>query len=444
MSTIAKQIIYLRRQIAPLSSLLAPIRRLPRELLSEIFLQPSLHTPIPPFPKFAHRGTDAILSVSHYWRETILSTAEFWAEFDVALPGNSNGARLLELSLERSKLAPLSIAILAWNAGMSWHPRILQLLISSCERWANLYLAIESSYLPLLSPLRGHLPLLASLDLQLHKERRPTSTPQLLATTRPDAFEIAPRLTKLELGVLFTSTIPVLPRSGISTLIISNWDSLPFVGDFRNLHTLSFSPASGFAIQDLASISLSRPAAEISASVLFTFPIMLKFITAPAVQFLDIATSGSSITLGMNVWTPFLRRSACRPHTLQLHNLSIPWRDLFSMLTDLPTLQTLLLRDLGRADAITTDLLTQFTLGTGTVILPELADLTIAGSYFFTNASLLGMLESRSDSFGRVKIELKLRIFTAEELDRARALKEKGMVLTLWCLDADKMYVRMI
>ncbi|KAJ7626027.1 hypothetical protein FB45DRAFT_1084853 [Roridomyces roridus] len=79
----------LHRLIALSSSLLAPIRRLPREVLSEIFLQSSLHDSVPRSRKFAHfggRGTNAILAVSHHWRATILYTAKFWSEFNINLP----------------------------------------------------------------------------------------------------------------------------------------------------------------------------------------------------------------------------------------------------------------------------------------------------------------------------------------------------------------------
>ncbi|KAJ7626040.1 hypothetical protein FB45DRAFT_1084873 [Roridomyces roridus] len=440
---------HLRHHIDLWSSLLAPIRRIPREVLSEIFLQPSLHeSPRARSPKFSHRGTNAILAVSHHWRETILSTAEFWAQFDVALPGNSNGASLLELYLKRSKQAPLSIAVLAWGAGPIWHARILQLLISSCERWAHLYLETGSAGLPALSPLRGHLPLLSSLDLHLHSGWMPLDTPQSSATAQPDAFEVAPCLTTLTLNVRnfpITPLLPLLPQPQIKNLVIGNLDSLLFAKDFPDLRILSFSRTSmKFGMDGLSS------AVEISAPVLHAFPLMLKFITAPAVRLLDLDTKlgiDNHTTLSMDIWTPFIRRSACRPHTLQLHNLVIPSRDLLPMLTDLPNLHTLVLRDLGRPDAITTNLLTQLTLspsGAGTMIFPELTNLTIVGSYIFTNVSLLAMLESRSDSIERVKLEFKQRTFTAEELHRARALKGKGVDLTLWCVDAEKKYVQMI
>ncbi|KAJ7625997.1 hypothetical protein FB45DRAFT_1030318 [Roridomyces roridus] len=432
---------HLRRQIDLLSSLQTPIRRIPRELLSEIFLQPSLHCS-PRYPFRAPRGTKTILSVSHHWRETALSTAEFWAEFDVILHGNSNQACLLELYLERSKQFPLSISILAWRTGI-WDPRILQLLIGSCERWAHLRLTMDSCYLPLLSPLRGHLPLLLRLDLSLHKGRILLDTPQFSSTAQPDAFEITPRLTALSMNVDFDAITPLLPHSQIKSLVIVNWASLLFAVNCPNLHSLSFCRTSvEFRRHGLSS------AVEISTIVLHAFPLVLKFITALAVQVLDLDTLASDTTLSMDIWTPFIRRSACRPHTLQLHNLAIPSRDLLSILVDLPSLQTVVLRGLDRPDVITTNLLTQLTLspsGTGAMVLPELTDLTIAGSYIFTNVSFLAMLESRSDSIERVTLELKQRTFTAEELDRARALKEqRAMELTLWCVDAEKSYVHMI
>ncbi|KAJ7625950.1 hypothetical protein FB45DRAFT_1005212 [Roridomyces roridus] len=96
----------LRRQIAVFSSLLAPIRRLPPEILSQIWIQPSLDTPAPRssyirLPRFSGRGTNPVPAVSFHWRAIAVSTPKFWASFYVDLLGTDNTARLLELYLER-------------------------------------------------------------------------------------------------------------------------------------------------------------------------------------------------------------------------------------------------------------------------------------------------------------------------------------------------------
>ncbi|KAJ7625959.1 hypothetical protein FB45DRAFT_74094 [Roridomyces roridus] len=155
----------LRRQIAVFSSLLAPIRRLPPEILSQIWIQPSLDTPAPRssyirLPRFSGRGTNPVLAVSFHWRAIAVSTPKFWASFYVDLLGTDNTARLLELYLERSKQCLLSIRI---SGGGPVHPSILKQLIDSSERWV--WIRLSSSHLSLFSPIRGRLQALVALDL---------------------------------------------------------------------------------------------------------------------------------------------------------------------------------------------------------------------------------------------------------------------------------------
>ncbi|KAJ7159668.1 hypothetical protein C8R46DRAFT_1287138 [Mycena filopes] len=102
----------LRRDIAYLSSQLAPIRRLPPEILSAIFIDPSFDGPV-------YRGTlalvgrmsDAITAVSFCWRATALSTPQFWSAFSVSLSAKKDISERLLLYLERSGNCPLYLKI---------------------------------------------------------------------------------------------------------------------------------------------------------------------------------------------------------------------------------------------------------------------------------------------------------------------------------------------
>ncbi|KAJ7610073.1 hypothetical protein FB45DRAFT_875887 [Roridomyces roridus] len=397
----------LHAQVALLSSLFAPIRRLPPEILSAIVMQPNLHPSVPRGPGSA--------------------SAYFGGRDDRV-------TRLLEMYLERSKQFPLSIEIRALRPG-TIHSGILHQLIRSSDRWASLRLTIEPSHISALSPIRGHLHALSSLDLNISYDWDVPLSPGP-GLVRPDYLEIAPRLTRLTLSGSPPSDIsPLLPFSQVKTLAISSCYDLHFAAECLNLRTLCISGGSALWGRNI----ISR--VQVSVVVLSTFPLALQLITAPNVQFLDIVTGWGMQTPG--AWAAFVHRSACRPHRLQLEDVVITSAELLDLLALLPSLQTLDLRHL-RSNAITNKLLVPLT--EDDAILPKLNNLCISGSYLFSNAALLDMLESRckSGSLARVQLRLTQRTFTQVELGRARAVKEKGVELVLWCLDAENKLGRVV
>ncbi|KAJ7610060.1 hypothetical protein FB45DRAFT_1121884 [Roridomyces roridus] len=428
----------LRSELTLLSSLFAPIRRLPLEILSAIVMQPDLHPSVSRGPEsatahFGGRGTSPILAVSYHWRATFLSTPDFWALFGITLPGDARIAHLLEMYLERSQGLPLSIEIRARRPG-TIHPGILQQLIESSDRWESLHLNLEPSHLSALSPIRGRLPILLSLEFYVGRgENHP-----LPGIAQPDYFEIAPQLTRLQIS-LPTAAIPLLPLSQLKTLLIFSWFNLPFATQCRNLHTLSIPGDVGDVWYKEVPDELRR--VGVGAMVLSTFPLMFEFITAPSVQVIEIVAGKAMQTPG--AWAAFVERSACHPHTLQMEDVVVTSSELIALLGLLPGLHTLDLHNL-RPGAITNQLLARLSEDTGGAILPKLQNLSITGSYVFKYAALLDMLESRLESLERVDLRLTQRFFTAEGLVRARTVKEKGMDLVLWCLNVEKKFGRVV
>ncbi|KAJ7829363.1 hypothetical protein B0H13DRAFT_2289754 [Mycena leptocephala] len=426
----------LRSRIAVLSSLLAPIRRLPPKILASIFLHPVLHTSISRGSQaagFGGRGGQ-ITDVSFHWRAIALSTPEFWALFTITLPGNDNVARRLELYLERSKPCTLSIEIRAPYSG-AVHPGILKQLLDSCGRWTTLHLSVNSSQLSLFSPVRGHLQSLENFDL--HVSRIGTSE-DLMEVVAADAFELAPKLSGLKLSMA-DNIVPALPLNQITTLTVSSWNTLPFASECPNLIILSIP-------HDFREATLS-PRVIVTAPKILTIPFMLENLTAPNLEFLHIVA-------GRPLWThtwfsSFIQRSACRPHTLQLDEVVITASDLLSVLPLIPTVHSLILRSL-RPNAITDKLLAGLTVkesSSSPPLLPALTNLSLTGSYLFSTTALLEMLESRvnfQQSIQRVKLQLTHRHFSEVELDRARPLQRDAVLFSLKCLDADKQYTRII
>jgi hypothetical protein len=107
-SGIAQERADLQKLIALASSRLAPIRRLPLKVLSNIFtatMDPTSRIRLgkTPPPHFC--------AVSSHWRTIALSTPSLWTTFEISPWGGERALRTLELYLSRSQNFPLSVTI---------------------------------------------------------------------------------------------------------------------------------------------------------------------------------------------------------------------------------------------------------------------------------------------------------------------------------------------
>lgn len=186
------------------SSLSSPIRRLPSELLSEIFL----HCCPPHIYSYGYgRKTPQIIlsQVCNSWRNVAICTPTLWASIAVTGPLNCppNTVELTKTWLSRSQGCPLSILYLdTWGELESTH-ELLQLVMRSSERWKNLDIVnVSVKALATLSEVMGRIPMLTELNLSAdedHAWHEPITT-----------FAIAPNLRRVSVN---SSDILVLPWS---------------------------------------------------------------------------------------------------------------------------------------------------------------------------------------------------------------------------------------
>lgn len=101
----------LQRQVTSCSSLLAPIRRLPPELLVEIFS----FSCVLPSNDLTQRKISAPYNISHvcsYWRELSISTPNLWSRISVDLDfATDDTPKVVEMFLKRSFRRPLTLII---------------------------------------------------------------------------------------------------------------------------------------------------------------------------------------------------------------------------------------------------------------------------------------------------------------------------------------------
>ncbi|KAJ7189131.1 hypothetical protein C8R46DRAFT_35107 [Mycena filopes] len=168
----------------------APVRRLPNEVLVEIFrlcesdarTEPS-RDPILP-QSWDHESKKelrrvggghlvALSQVSAHWRHLVLGTPTLWStitldlrcwEHAVANPSRAHQQmiELLHLAIVRGQQTPLTIQVT--GAGPC-HPLALQTLASAAPRWRTARFAVDSELLLHLADITGRLPLLETLQI---------------------------------------------------------------------------------------------------------------------------------------------------------------------------------------------------------------------------------------------------------------------------------------
>ncbi|KAF7329180.1 F-box domain-containing protein [Mycena kentingensis (nom. inval.)] len=188
----------LRRYVDTATSILAPINRLPAELLLKIL---SLHIEAEPGHRsgydqqsdqqyyidvMAQRGWTLLSMVCYRWYQLILGTPTIWAHIDAGFETLDDEEldlvpRLLDTVLNRSQRTPLDIV---YQEGTDLRRNVINSFMETSPRWRSAFLVMDSK-----DPWEfGHireLPLLEELRLQ-----KPNCF---------DALPATPRLTKLRM-----------------------------------------------------------------------------------------------------------------------------------------------------------------------------------------------------------------------------------------------------
>ena len=182
----------LRRYVESHKVLLSPIRRLPPEILSEIFL--ACLTPwneMLTLAIFDVKSLPWLLGhICSQWRAVALSSPKLWSSVVISLyqlqMDLEMAVCMVETWLQRGAECPLFVRFLCGHRSLESHP-ILDALASSSHRWQDVTFSITIPLLSSLTHIRGHLPSLQRLEIQLDLEAVPD--PGIF-----DAFEFAPCL----------------------------------------------------------------------------------------------------------------------------------------------------------------------------------------------------------------------------------------------------------
>ncbi|KAJ7589837.1 hypothetical protein C8J56DRAFT_585009 [Mycena floridula] len=347
-------------------SILHPIRRLPNDILCEIFLSSIKGEQVEDQettldPSLMHWVLPRVCS---QWRSVGLSFPRLWSTVRVSpddLDFDTMGPRrtcfILGTQLHRSGSHPLSVAISSDTEIPKFHP-ILEILFLTSSRWEELSVLVPTKAHTAFAPLKGSLQALKTLELWVHNQESPP-----LQVEAGEMYELAPKLTNF-VGSAFLAIKLVFPFSQItsynSITPATCCATLHLVSRFPNLEVLRV-----VCFIDNAH-DISRGWHEHVLPAIVTLPLLRKFVcirgptdahdeweddqhssddclllsqlSLPALNDLDIVVHKSTDQL-----EALLRRSQCPLKTLSLETHDISADDLINMLRAIPTLQSLTL-----------------------------------------------------------------------------------------------------
>jgi hypothetical protein len=375
-------------------SLVAPIRRIPPEMLSEIFL----HCLMDDTEILVAEAPLLLSFVCRRWRTVAISTPQLWSSVCVkSIRKGSISIEMLQIWLLRSCNSPLTLSVNAESFDDVVVARsYINALIPHCRRWQDVEFALPVSLLSMFNAVAGSLPLLQKLGLYID-----TLDPFL------DAFKVAPMLCDVTFAYDLSPTSIRLPwrqlkrcdvqYSSASVCLYIMQQSVNLVHCklecLRNRSEVFNQPEAPMLRPHLRSLQLTAGTPVDLASIMDS-------ITAPALDKLEI-TQVSSIPslLSQDHLSRFLTRSCCAIQCLRLYNIVITAGELIACLEVLPFLVVLRVTELHARSAFTSEMLDRLTRQKSTqtlsLLVPKLKNLTLSGIFDVGDQAILDMVRSR-------------------------------------------------
>ncbi|KAL0957001.1 hypothetical protein HGRIS_003102 [Hohenbuehelia grisea] len=391
----------LKQHVQRCRRVLSPIRRLPPELLSEIFIYCNINE---------HRVNTDLLDVRKcpwtlgrvcgFWRAVANSTSQLWCEIRVVLgylpkiPAHDL-IELMETIVHRSGEHPLKVTMESCGEGALFHP-VMGVLAAESRRWQ--VLDTQSDILPNLAAIAGRVPMLREINFH---EMRVTVWRGEQEQLYEDIFSAVPLLRKVDAQYLdlFTARLPFSQLTHLSGQFQSAFDAYEVLKEATNLVKLSlnFEGDSGVEARQIPHLS----------SPLITLPHLreLELVVGDSVTFLDHFILPALTTLkywnfsqdawAVQVLPALFRRSTCPLAWLHINDLVLDDDDdLIQLLDSIPSVEHL---HLGKLSAYGDTFFHAATvpLDNSPYLLPNLKILRIAPLREFQTGAMLDFIESR-------------------------------------------------
>ncbi|KAG6835243.1 hypothetical protein H0H93_003579 [Arthromyces matolae] len=409
--------------------ILAPVFKLPPEILSEIFS--AAHNGCP--NRLTGRQTplpSTISFVCQRWRNVIVNLSRPWStiSFDSIENRSMNLSSTLKLYLLRSRETPLNIhATLLRQSDTS----TFQALLEHSNHWRNIHLYFDHNFIPLLNTVIHNVPILSQLTIAI---------PSIINAPRWLDHDITAFISAPELHDVSACDVALrhglFPLNQIDTLTVTDADIrftlLLLTKSHENLVHLSLK---GWNVPEVFDMDICLPQlkslciVQERKSVGCPLGYIFDALQVPVLEILHV--EGSYLAEQGLVWSAsaFNRMShrdgagSLQLRTLSLINILITEEELVLALASLPLLETLNVMEgpFSRL-AMTDTLLEQMTFPSPLV--PRLRSLSIMGSLRFSPRCLATLLTSRTrivcPSDTNMLLSLKLTLLT--DLDAVSAL----------------------
>ncbi|KAG7089958.1 hypothetical protein E1B28_011583 [Marasmius oreades] len=343
MKKLERERAYLQRYIDEYRTLLSPIRKLPPEILTEIF---SLHCQAPSWLRRPVIAPPMIIAQTcSFWRQLALDTPLLWASFHVTLSPFPGNIQLLSTYLHRSKDLPLTVEL---DYREPNDCLVLKTLLEHSWRWKRFLLYGADRLSSIESPLI--LPLLKSLELSTITSSRVTSIfKNALALKRLTLDNVSVHTIELE-------TLPCSRLTSVTVRRLSVSDALHVLHNCPNVEKVTISTRN-FTHWLHGAVHFDQPV-RLSSLTTLTFttelfcPLFRNLIT-PSLTTLTVAAPTEPYD--MEVWpqsefVAFLQRSACPLRYLSLVNIELSDADLLSIFQHTPLLTHLSVKENPRPD----------------------------------------------------------------------------------------------
>ncbi|KAK0469718.1 uncharacterized protein EV420DRAFT_58650 [Desarmillaria tabescens] len=207
LDTLCDQKTLLKSRIRRQKMALAPIRKIPAELIAEIFLLAVAEaTAISPNGQSYSSAANTVpLRLSHVcrsWRETALFLQPLWTHLYLS-SDQKHGSEILQTWLDRSGQRGLYFHVKLTSRPTHDRQNLVQSLIAHSHRWHTMHLYANGRTLACFGVIRGHLPLLTEVKLAI-------SNPEDIAGSVTDIFADAPLLRSFHISSQeFWRTTPI-------------------------------------------------------------------------------------------------------------------------------------------------------------------------------------------------------------------------------------------
>ncbi|SJL17720.1 uncharacterized protein ARMOST_21281 [Armillaria ostoyae] len=296
-------------------SVFAPVRRLPRDILLEIF-----HSVCDSWwqdddyaeeDDSTHDNLDmtgplwVLGSVCGLWRDILHTSPASWARYVlVKSPFSKHAPEILQTYLERTGEHPLSLVAICYSPNLAEDGEIMSLLVQSSYRWRNVCIRTHAHHMHHLESV-PHFPVLQTIEIDIFDDYGcPAEMSSDICLKAPQLWQATLQSQWID---QFRLPSGITHYSGYITCV----EDLQLLSQLPKLRTCHLQ-SSETSLTDAAPVVMAE-----LRQLYVEDSDTLNILTAPMLQSLTIVavSQGSPSSSGIS---PFLRRSGCRLESLSM------------------------------------------------------------------------------------------------------------------------------